>query len=126
MYEYSIDANYIGAVVHSGSTDWTDFSSSDFYDQTSPDGGGSLDLLPAGLALSWIQIDATDAASAINVKLSPRDGAGDDPSVTLRVPAGSVFTRGLRGLVPDGVSTISVKLNGGDTIYISANLDRRG
>lgn len=126
MSRYLVDADYIGAVTHSGTTDWTDLSSDDFYDQTNPDGAGSLDGVPAGKAFSWVQVDASSAAADAYLKLSERDGAGDDTAVAIRVPAGSILTRGLRGLASSGVYTIAVKLSGADTLYLTADFDNRG
>ena len=129
MSRYPNDANYIGAVIHTGTTDWTDFTSASFYDQTAPDGAGSLENVPASKAFTWLQVDASAAASDVNLKLSARFAAGDATNVTIRVPAGTVLTRGLRGLVgpskTGNVLTISVKLGGADTVYLSANFNDR-
>jgi len=130
MSRYPNDANYVGAVIHTGTTDWTDFTSASFYDQTAPDGAGSLENVPTGKAFSWVQVDASAAASDVYLKLSARLAAGDATNVAIRIPAGSVLVRGLRGLVTDskagGVYTIAVKLSGADTVYLSANFDDRG
>lgn len=130
MSRYPNDANYIGAVIHTGTTDWTDFTSASFYDQTAPDGAGSLENVPASKYFSWVQVDASAAASDVYLKLSARLAAGDATNVAIRIPAGSVLVRGLRGLVDadksGGVYTIAVKLSGADTVYLSANFDDRG
>lgn len=127
MYTYEVDAKYIGAVIHTGSTDWTDFSSDGFSDQTVSDGAGGLEPVPSGRDFSWLQIDASDSTTEVFFKLSPRDGAGDNTAPAMRIPAGAVVTRGLRGLVVSGVPTISIKLTTAtDQIYITANFDTQG
>lgn len=122
------DAFVKGAYHHTGTTDWTDLTSASFADQSKPAGGGALLPAAADLPFALVLVDMIGSTDDAFIKTSARDTAVDTTTNTIRVPAGTSMSLGIRGLQGTGnanVKTIAVKLaDASDTAYITVDLDR--
>ena len=112
------DQKYLGAVDTTVSTDWIDFSSSNFYDSTT---GAQL---PANLRFEWLSVDNADGTGRVYYKLRPRNAAGDPVTNEASVSASLVNAIPVRGI--NDLLTISVKKAvGGDTVKVLAGFGER-
>lgn len=112
------DQKYLGAVDTAATTDWTDLSSSDFYDSTT---GAQL---PVNLRFEWVSVDNSDGTDRVYYKLRPRNAAGDPVTNEASVSASLVNAIPVRGI--NDLLTISVKKTvGGDTVKIMAGFGER-
>ena len=120
------DALYTATLDHTpASTDWVELVSANFFD-LSGDNAGVLPAMEASEVYTLVLINATDAVGITYLKLgesNPADGVAN----CLAIPAGTVFSLGVRGHLgrnEKGVQTISVKLTtGSDTVKIVAQFD---
>jgi len=112
------DQKYMGAVDTAVSTDWNDFSSSDFFDSTT---GAQL---PVNLRFEWISVDNADGTGRVYYKLRQRAAAGDPVTNEASVSATLVNSLSVRGI--NDLLTISLKKSvGADTVKILAGFGSR-
>jgi len=113
------EGQFIGAYTWSASTtDWTDFTSASFKDQTS---GSSLS---AGLQLTSITV-VTDGSSPSHLKLRALDTVSD-PTVD-EIPVHTTFSYNPVGLVGGPITTFSLKKDAtSTTLYIIAAFNDGG
>ena len=114
----SFDQTHLGAVDTTVSTDWIDFSSSDFYDSTT---GAPL---PANLRFEWLAVDNADGTGRVYYKLRQRTAAGDPVVNEASVSASLVSAIPVRGI--NDLLTIALKKSvGGDTVKLMAGFGSR-
>ena len=119
---YTVDVGQVGALTYApGDTAWHSINTTDLYDQTAID---AVKLTEG--AYSTIMIDATEAAGDIFIALRAATGVVLTAN-RIRIKAGSVWERGVRGVRgagAEGLEVISIALaTGTDTIYITADVD---
>ncbi len=119
---YTIDVGQVGALDHApADTGWHGIKVTDLYDQNAVD---ATKLVEGTYSL--LSINATAAVG--DVLLALREVAGlVTKTHRIRIPAGSWWSRGIRGVRGsdgEGLSEVSIALETGtDTIYITADVD---
>lgn len=122
-----LDAQITGQVTLSpGTTDWQTLTSTSFYDLSKTDELGDLVAIAEDLPYTLLVINCLSCTNNTFLKLC-EPNLMDSTTNCLIVPAGSVFSLGLRGHSGAnglGIKTIGLKLaESTDTVFVTSQFD---